>query len=120
MVGRRVGESMDEAGLIVRAGEDTVEVLGNAPVRTFVVREVPVEVRVVAHDHTYWLSVIGGRYLGMVGIRDGDVVVVKDPRGIAFHSRVRVRGRRAYIHIPKPFWKYYQRGDALQVIITPV
>ena len=53
-----------------------------------------------------------------LGVKDGNVVSVIDPRGFAFNSRARYIRNRVYIAIPKTFARYYERGEEVTVLLT--
>ena len=53
-----------------------------------------------------------------LGVRDGNVVSVIDPRGFAFNSRARYIKNRVYIAVPKIFARYYERGEEVTVLLT--
>ena len=78
---------------------------------------------VVNHNHGDAISV-HREYLNnliVLGVKDGDRVIVEDvTHGIAYPSRVRYGKTVAHIRIPKDFWPYYQKGEEVVALITPI
>ena len=91
--------------------------------RTFILQKIPVSGVVIAHDHTMNISVdkVSRRGLVALGVVDGSVVVVEDKdRGISFQTTIRIHPSRAYIRIPKAFHTFYEHGEEITVIVTPL
>ena len=91
--------------------------------KTVILRKVPIRGVVIVHDHRLSFSVdkAGREALRLVGVGDKARVIVEDPgRGLAFQSTVKVLPTRAYIHIPKTLWGFYDKGDVAWIIITPI
>ena len=78
---------------------------------------------IINHDHgrvaAFGEDVV--RNLVLLGVKDRERVVIEDvQRGIAFTGIVRLLRTRAYVRIPKHLWQFYNRGDEVVALITPL
>lgn len=75
------------------------------------------------HDHglvaVFGMDVV--RNLLLLGVKDRERVVIEDiARGVAFTGIVRFLKTRVYVRIPKHLWQFYNRGDEVVALITPL
>ena len=84
---------------------------------------VPVRAVVISHNHglSYSIEREFSELLLRIGVTDRTYAHVADmDRPIAFRAVMRLFGNRFYIHIPRWAVPYYQRGDEVEIIITPL
>ena len=91
--------------------------------KMLILQRIPVTGIVIVHDHTMNISLdkVSRRGLEALGVGDGSVVVVEDKnRGISFQTTIRVHPSRAYIRIPSAFHMFYEHGEEVTTIVTPL
>ena len=100
--------------------------MGEGVLKYYATRSVPkTAVRgVIVHHNNYLELSVHRQYLdnlALLGIKHGDKVVVEDvQRGIAYPAKVRFGKTVAWLSIPKDFWSYYEKGEEVVVLITPI
>ena len=84
----------------------------------------PVRAHVISKGNGKYSYSIEREYselLMSLGVGDKAVVHVRDyERPVSFRAKTMVHGYRLYIHVPKWAMRYYQPGDEVILIITPL
>lgn len=100
--------------------------IGEGVLKYYATRSVPKTViKGVIVRHNNWFEISVHREyidaLALLGIRNGDRAVVEDVKNqIAYPARVRYGKTVAWLSIPKDFWQYYEKGEEVVVLITPI
>lgn len=106
----------------VNGGRSKKAYLSNT--RIIPLTRIPIPIaRVVNTDHCMQLSITGEprRALDLAGVRDRAIVMVEDRnKGLSFQSMIKLLPTRAYIPVPKPFQQFYEYGEEVSIVITPL